>query len=190
MTLSAADTAVVESTVREVRQAVPSHIGDLLQPDTKSAYLETFGDNDDEKGYHTSKKDKGQDGYKNHEEYHKKDSDSYGFEKHTEFGKEEKGGKSSKQRSSKGTQGAPSHASYKVVENVDGDKKRAFEDYEGGHYADGYHGGESEGYTEYEGDSGHLESEGDGDSGAYTAEESDGESEAYTADEEAEEEDY
>lgn len=40
------------------------------------------------------------------------------------------------------------------------DKKNAFEDYEGGHYADGYHDGESEAYTEYEGDSGHLESEG------------------------------
>lgn len=34
MTLSSEDTAVVESTVREVRQAVPSHIGDLLQPGT------------------------------------------------------------------------------------------------------------------------------------------------------------
>lgn len=107
--------------------------------DTQSAYLKTFGDNDDEKGYHTSKKDKGRDGYKKHEEYHKKDSDSYGFEKHTEFGKGKKGGESGQRnyaisvfprnllmlinfsdRSSKGSQTAPSHASYKVVEDVDG----------------------------------------------------------------------
>ncbi|KAL3276614.1 hypothetical protein HHI36_011986 [Cryptolaemus montrouzieri] len=163
----------------------------MTNNNTKKAYLETFGDNDDEKGYHTSTQDKGNDGYKKHEEFHKKDSDSYGFEKHSEFGNGKKGGKASKHQSSKGSQSAPSHSSYKVVENTDDRKKKAFEDYDGGHYAEGYHDGESEGYTsdaEYDGDSGHLESEGDGESEHYSAEESDGESEAYTA--EGDEDDY
>lgn len=34
--------------------------------------------------------DKGQDGYKHADKYHKKDGDKYGYEKHSEYGQEQK----------------------------------------------------------------------------------------------------
>ncbi|KAK9874626.1 hypothetical protein WA026_005455 [Henosepilachna vigintioctopunctata] len=123
MTVSDYDTAVVESTVRETRQAVPSHIEDLLEPGTKTAYLEVFDDDDQEKGYQARTKDKGKDGYKKREDYHKKDSDSYGFEKHTEFGMKHQEEKAA-EASDKGSETAPSHESYSVLDSEDDGKKK------------------------------------------------------------------
>ncbi|XP_030767395.1 protein bfr2-like [Sitophilus oryzae] len=85
------DTATVESTVREAR-AAPGHISDLIKPGVKDAFLYVYGDaeNDDGDvhGYSKKTNDKGQDGYKHFDSFHKKDGDKYGYEKHTEFGQD------------------------------------------------------------------------------------------------------
>lgn len=60
----------------------------------KKAYLHTYGDkkgdNGELQGYSKKMNDKGKDGYKHFDSYHKKDSDKYGYEIHSEFGKENK----------------------------------------------------------------------------------------------------
>ncbi|KAF7268252.1 hypothetical protein GWI33_018614 [Rhynchophorus ferrugineus] len=87
------DTAIVESTVREAR-AAPSHISDLIKPGVKDAFLYVYGDAEkddgDVHGYSKKMNDKGQDGYKHYDSFHKKDGDKYGYEKHAEYGQENK----------------------------------------------------------------------------------------------------
>ncbi|XP_068910111.1 uncharacterized protein [Tenebrio molitor] len=182
------DTAVVESTVREARAVVPEHIEDLLQPGTKQAYLHTFGDKEkddgDVQGYHKKTQDKGSDGYKHFDSYHKKDGDKFGFEMHSEFGKSDKGGGEGAGKSGKYTEDYDRHGddeaetkkAYKVVENVNEGKKglRAVEDYDGdsGYYADS---GDSEGYTDADSEN---YSEGEGDESAGYTEGGDAESES------------
>lgn len=60
----------------------------------KDAFLYVYGDaeNDDGDlhGYSKKMNDKGQDGYKHADKYHKKDGDKYGYEKHSEYGQEQK----------------------------------------------------------------------------------------------------
>lgn len=60
----------------------------------KDAFLYVYGDaeNDDGDlhGYSKKMDDKGQDGYKHADKYHKKDGDKYGYEKHSEYGQEQK----------------------------------------------------------------------------------------------------
>lgn len=60
----------------------------------KNAFLHTYGDKEGDKGelqgYSKKMNDKGKDGYKHFDSFHKKDSDKYGYEIHSEFGKEKK----------------------------------------------------------------------------------------------------
>lgn len=60
----------------------------------KEAYLHTYGDEPgaeaNVQGYVKKMNDKGDDGYKHFDSYHKKDSDKFGFEVHSEFGKLDK----------------------------------------------------------------------------------------------------
>lgn len=71
----------------------------------KSAYLHTYGDAEgddgDAQGYSKRSNDKGVDGYKHFDSYHKKDGDKYGFEAHSQYGSQHgaeagAGGKSAK----------------------------------------------------------------------------------------------
>ena len=75
----------------------------------KEAFLHTYGDKEDSdgdvQGYHKKTQDKGSDGYKHFDSYHKKDGDKYGFEMHSEFGKENKGGASGGGKSEKYSEG-------------------------------------------------------------------------------------
>ncbi|CAG9864883.1 unnamed protein product [Phyllotreta striolata] len=162
------DTALVESTIREARAISPKSIHELLEPGTKQAYLHTFGDEPDDdgnvQGYLKKSKDKGDDGYKHFDSFHKKDSDKYGFEVHSEFGKLDKANveTGSKTRAEK----------KKKSKNAEGDDaketKRAYEVVEG-----------PEGYYLGEGDSGESQQYADGDSGAEEGEE---ESSPYSSD--------
>ena len=71
--------------------------------------MHTYGDKEDSdgdvQGYHKKTQDKGSDGYKHFDSYHKKDGDKYGFEMHSEFGKENKGGASGGGKSEKYSEG-------------------------------------------------------------------------------------
>lgn len=55
----------------------------------------TYGDDgegdDNVQGYHKRTQDKGNDGYKHFDSYHKKDGNKYGYETHSEYGQENKG---------------------------------------------------------------------------------------------------
>lgn len=60
---------------------------------TKGAYLHKYGDDGDKDnvhGFHTRHENKGSDGYKHFDSFHKKDGDKYGYEKHTAYGKAKK----------------------------------------------------------------------------------------------------
>lgn len=195
MTYTGEDTAVVGSSVREVRAAVPQNIRDLLQDGTKKAYLYTYGDDEgDDKAYHKRSKDDGNSGYKHFDSYQKKDGDKYGYAKHTAYGKskddkadatnheaqyssvadgssyEDDGGiaKSNKKKTKKAPKQAADGTkhSYRVVEELDDD--------EGSNYTDGE--AESEAYSADEGD----------DSGSYTAEDGESNSEGDSGHYEAE----
>jgi hypothetical protein len=80
---------------------------------TKQAYLHTFGDKEkddgDVQGYHKKTQDKGSDGYKHFDSYHKKDGDKFGFEMHSEFGKSDKGGGEGAGKSGKYTEDYDRH---------------------------------------------------------------------------------
>ncbi|CAG9766748.1 unnamed protein product [Ceutorhynchus assimilis] len=190
------DTATVESTVRETR-AAPSHIGDLVKPGVKNAFLHVYGDaeNDDGDVHGYSKKlnDKGQDGYKHYDSFHKKDGDKYGYEKHSEYGQEHKAGVDSE--NDKGIQEAHAEAggekteddgeetrkSYAVFEDLNEDekkqpKKKIESDY-------GYEG-EADSGSYYEGSEA---SEGDGESESTEGDDGDGENEESESTEESEE---
>lgn len=60
----------------------------------KNAFLHTYGDKEGDvgelQGYSKKMNDKGKDGYKHFDSFHKKDSDKYGYEINSEFGKENK----------------------------------------------------------------------------------------------------
>ncbi|RZC34601.1 keratin, type I cytoskeletal 9-like [Asbolus verrucosus] len=200
------DTAVVESTVREARAVVPEHIEDLLHPGVKEAFLHTYGDKQDGEGdvqgYHKKSRDKGSDGYKHFDSYHKKDGDKYGFETHSEYGKANKASAGATGKSQKYTEGydknsdaernddqAETKKSYQVVEDVHENKKgvRAVEDYDGdsGYYVDsgdseGHTDAQSENYSDGDESAGYTEGgEGEHYEGGY--DEGDGHSGHYTA---------
>lgn len=56
-------------------------------------FLREYGDQDskaNERGYHRTSEDQGDDGYKHFDSFHKKNSDKYGHEHHSAFGKSKK----------------------------------------------------------------------------------------------------
>lgn len=58
----------------------------------KDAFLYVYGDPENDEGdvhgYTKRMDDKGQDGYKHRDSFHKQDGNKYGYEKHSEFGQE------------------------------------------------------------------------------------------------------
>ncbi|XP_018326508.1 uncharacterized protein LOC108737874 [Agrilus planipennis] len=85
------DTALVESLVREVRAAQQNPEPVAAEPDPGTrAYIHTYtdgADGENEQGYYRRKSDKGNDGYKHFDSFHKKNADKYAFEAHSAFGK-------------------------------------------------------------------------------------------------------
>ncbi|KAL1490530.1 hypothetical protein ABEB36_013208 [Hypothenemus hampei] len=175
------DTATVESTVREAR-AAPKHIGDLLKPGVKDAFLYVYGDDEDGEGdvhgYSKRIDDRGQDGYKHRDTFHKRDGDKYGYEKHSEFGQEhkkkiddenEKGIKEAEQQGKEAEDaGEESRKAYAIFDDFNEDqKKQPKKKVESDYYGEG--GGEGEGGSGGSGGSGYYSggesAEGDGEGG-------------------------
>ncbi|KAH1012983.1 spore wall protein 2 isoform X1 [Dendroctonus ponderosae] len=188
------DTATVESTVREAR-AAPNHIGDLLQPGVKDAFLYVYGDaeNDDGDvhGYSKRMNDKGQDGYKHLDSFHKRDGDKYGYEKHSEYGQEhkskidnenEKGIKQAQKEAGGGDgNGEESKSFYSIFGESDkDDKKQAKKNVEAEF---NYYGGNGDsGSSSYGGSSEKAEKDGEGSESSIG---DDGEGESYEESEES-----
>ncbi|XP_060526760.1 uncharacterized protein LOC132702246 [Cylas formicarius] len=164
------DTATVESTVREAR-AAPSHIGDLLKPGVKDAYIYVYGNSGDDEGdlhgYSKKMDDKGQDGYKHYDSYHKKDGDKYGYEKHSEYGQgnkakaeaeDDSGEKEEKESDDDGEETRAHHVTEEL--HKDDKKKKNVESYGFDDEGAGYYGSsEADGDAEEEGDGGSYEYE-------------------------------
>ncbi|KAJ8918138.1 hypothetical protein NQ315_011595 [Exocentrus adspersus] len=185
------DTATVESTVREARQA-PEHIEDLLKP-----------------------------GYNHFDSFHKKDADKYGYEVHREFGKSDKAkvdtpDKNGKYKDEEKDDGQESRTLYRVSGESKGDKegKSFLDDFDFVYFGDGggaakyvnggskgsSNGGKSQSYesggsyskgSSHSYDSGDkkgsssndksqsLKADDDGDHGSYYGEEEENEEEEY-----------
>ncbi|CAH1100387.1 unnamed protein product [Psylliodes chrysocephalus] len=182
------DTALVESTIREARAVRPQHIHDLLAPGVKEAYLHTYGDEPgaeaNVQGYVKKMNDKGDDGYKHFDSYHKKDSDKFGFEVHSEFGKLDKadvdtesGKQEESKESSEKDDTEETKKAYKVVEDPEsGSNFNYFGEGESGesqNYADGELEAKEEKEEEKEEESSPYSSytDGDGETDSYDEEE-------------------
>ncbi|XP_066260636.1 uncharacterized protein [Euwallacea similis] len=174
------DTATVESTVREAR-AAPKHIGDLIKPGVKDAFLYTYGDaeNDDGEfhGYSKTMNNKGQDGYLHRDKFHKKDGDKYAYEIHSEYGQENKAkidnlnaeGIKKVLEEAKGASGEESRKEYSVFE--DGENKKQPKkkvEAEFNYFGEDGDGGDSGG--SYYGEGSSSEGEGEGGENAESSE--------------------
>ncbi|KAB0800448.1 hypothetical protein PPYR_06188 [Photinus pyralis] len=76
------------SSVESLR--VPENLDELIESGANIAYIKRYNNGDDgdnERGYHKVSNDKGGDGYKHFDSFHKTDSDKYGYETHSAFGK-------------------------------------------------------------------------------------------------------
>ncbi|XP_072395963.1 uncharacterized protein [Diabrotica undecimpunctata] len=199
------DTALVESTIREARAVRPQSIHDLLKPGVKEAYIHTYGDepgaDGNVQGFLKKTNDKGDDGYKHFDSYHKKDADKYGFEVHSEYGKLNKAdidtASGRKEATSNKDKADETKKAYKVVEDPESNSQY-YGDYEGEGESEKYADSESNSEAEEEEESSpysslytNSDAESDGDDGeksSYTSSADDGdeESESYINDDEEE----
>ncbi|KAK5649306.1 hypothetical protein RI129_000335 [Pyrocoelia pectoralis] len=102
------------SNVESVR--VPENLEELIESGANIAYIKSYSNGDDgdnESGYHKVSNDKGGDGYKHLDSFHKADSDKYGYEAHSSFGKaagyDDEAGENIEEKESKNA--------YKIVDN-------------------------------------------------------------------------
>ncbi|KAK4880908.1 hypothetical protein RN001_004227 [Aquatica leii] len=81
---------LVDETARKERDVGPKKLDELAQAEAKIAYIESYddgGDGENQRGYYKASEDKGSNGYKHYDSFHKKDGDKYGYETHSAFGK-------------------------------------------------------------------------------------------------------
>ncbi|XP_048524646.1 spore wall protein 2 isoform X2 [Dendroctonus ponderosae] len=161
----------------------------------KDAFLYVYGDaeNDDGDvhGYSKRMNDKGQDGYKHLDSFHKRDGDKYGYEKHSEYGQEhkskidnenEKGIKQAQKEAGGGDgNGEESKSFYSIFGESDkDDKKQAKKNVEAEF---NYYGGNGDsGSSSYGGSSEKAEKDGEGSESSIG---DDGEGESYEESEES-----